>query len=63
VIAQAAWGAGQMVEVFLQAFPDRDRDGGLWGLALLARELRKLGHEVRLIAPQHVKPYVRPEQE
>src|ERR1700676_5250242 len=25
-----------------------------WG-----RELRKLGHEVRLIAPQHVKPYVK----
>jgi len=24
-----------------------------------ARELAKLGHEVRLIAPQHVKPYVR----
>jgi transposase len=24
-----------------------------------ARELGKLGHEVRLIAPQHVKPYVR----
>src|SRR6202165_4088307 len=24
-----------------------------------ARELRKLGHEVRLIAPQHVKPYVK----
>src|SRR6266513_4573307 len=24
-----------------------------------ARELRKLGHEVKLIAPQHVKPYVR----
>src|SRR3989442_8924136 len=24
-----------------------------------ARELRKLGHEVKLIAPQHVKPYVK----
>src|SRR6266436_1599941 len=24
-----------------------------------ARELRKLGHEVKLIAPQHVKPYIK----
>jgi transposase len=24
-----------------------------------ARELRSLGHEVKLIAPQHVKPYVK----
>ena len=28
-----------------------------------ARELRKLGHEVKLIPPQQVKPYVDAEQE
>lgn len=29
------------------------------GASYWGRELRKLGHEVKLIAPQHVKPYVR----
>src|SRR6476659_5544769 len=44
--------------VFCQTAADRDRDGSLRGVTLLARELGRLGHEVNLIAPQHVTPYV-----
>jgi hypothetical protein len=36
-----------------------DRPRGLWRSALLARDLAKLGHEVRLMPPQHVRPYVK----
>jgi transposase len=36
-----------------------DSDEGMRHRALLAREIEKLGHEVRLIGPQFVKPYVK----
>jgi transposase len=35
-------------------------NGGISGASYWAREFRKCGHEVRLIAPQFVKPYVKP---
>lgn len=33
--------------------------GGLWHIAFWARELVALGHEVKVIPPSYVKPYVR----
>src|SRR5436190_17167265 len=36
-----------------------DRDGACGSAHHWARELIKLGHEVRLIPPQYVKPYVK----
>jgi transposase len=36
-----------------------DRHGGLRQCPPLARSFRASGHEVRLIAPQFVKPYVK----
>ena len=41
------------------ACTDGDRDRGLRRIAPLARILRSFGHEVKLIAPQLVKPYVK----
>jgi len=35
------------------------RDGSLWKRTLLARKLKELGHTVKLMAPQFVKPYVK----
>ena len=35
------------------------RDGGLSGAHYWARRLKALGHTVKLLPPQHVKPYVR----
>jgi len=37
-----AW-ARQMVEFLSKLFPDRDRDGGLWGLALLGARAPQAG--------------------
>ena len=45
--------------VLREAGADGDRDRGLRGAHYWARELRALGHEVRLIPPQYVKPYVK----
>jgi len=47
------------IGVFCQAAADRYRNGGVRRGHYWARELRKLGHEVKLMAPQHVKAYVK----
>jgi hypothetical protein len=39
--------------------PMLDRHRGYTRCSLLARVLRALGHEVRLLAPQFVKPYLK----
>ena len=43
-------------EVFREAGTDADQAGGMRGGA---RVLRSLGHEVVLIPPQYIKPYVK----
>lgn len=35
-----------------------DRHGSLWRRSPLVRKLRAMGRDVRLMAPQFVKPYV-----
>jgi transposase len=50
---------GQMVEFFSRLEPVVVGLEACGASHYWARELRGLGHEVRLIAPQHVKPYVK----
>ena len=52
-------GRRQMVEFFAKLPPTVIGMEACGASHYWARELGKLGHEVRLIAPQHVKPYVR----
>jgi transposase len=49
----------QMVEFFAKLPPTVIGIEACGAAHYWARELGKLGHEVKLIAPQHVKPYVR----
>jgi len=37
----------------------RDRPGGMWRRHHWGRELTALGHSVRLLPPQYVKPFVK----
>lgn len=46
-------------DVFREARAVPDRDGSVWGARYWARKLSKMGHTVKLIAPQFVKPYVK----
>src|SRR5438105_3987128 len=50
---------GGMLNVFRQMEPCLVAMEACGSAHYWARELRKLGHEVRLIAPQFVKPYVK----
>jgi transposase len=50
---------GQMTEFFARLEPTVVGLEACGASHHWARELMKLGHEVRLIAPQHVKPYVK----
>lgn len=49
----------QVLSFFTNTPPIRIGMEACSGASYWGRELRKLGHEVKLIAPQHVKPYVR----
>lgn len=49
----------QVLEFFAKLAPTRVGMEACGGAHYWARELKALGHEVVLIAPQHVKPYVR----
>ena len=49
----------QMVDVLRQAAAVPDRHGGLRQRAPLGAQTAALGHTVRLMAPQFVKPYVK----
>ncbi len=50
---------GQVLSFFANTPPTRIGMEACSGASYWGRELRKLGHEVTLIPPQHVKPYVR----
>jgi transposase len=52
-------GRKQMVEFFSRLPPTVIGMEACGASHYWARELRQLGHEVKLIAPQHVKPYVK----
>ena len=49
----------EMLAYFGETAADRGRDGGMRRGASLGTSVGELGHEVKLIAPQHVKPYVK----
>jgi len=49
----------QMLEFFAKLPPTKVGMEACGAAHYWARELGKLGHEVRLMAPQHVKPYVK----
>jgi transposase len=50
---------GQVLEFFASLPPCRIGMEACGGAHYWARELTKLGHEVRLMPPQYVKPYVK----
>jgi transposase len=52
-------GRKQMLEFFAKLAPTRVGMEACGAAHYWARELIKLGHEVKLMAPQHVKPYVK----
>jgi transposase len=52
-------GRKQMLEFFAKLPPTQIGMEACGAAHYWARELSKLGHEVRLMAPQHVKPYVK----
>src|SRR5215510_11127518 len=52
-------GRKQMLEFFAKLPPTKVGMEACGAAHYWARELSKLGHEVRLMAPQHVKPYVK----
>ena len=52
-------GRRQVLEFFTRLAPTRIGMEACGAAHYWARELIKLGHDVRLMAPQHVKPYVK----
>ena len=52
--------AAEFPQIYGRAASCGGRDGGLWQRALLGpRGMTGLGHEVKLIAPQYVRPFVK----
>lgn len=59
VVLRKRLGRKQMLEFFAKLLPTRVGMEACGAAHYWARELLKQGHEVKLMAPQHVKPYVK----